>query len=245
MFKRKKNRDKNLMQKGQKLGTPLISHFEPMSAFSEQYRTLRTNIEFAQVGKNLQTLAVTSSIANEGKSTTTVNLAYTYAKTGRKVLVIDADLRKPNLHLTFQLNNSRGLSTLLVKDNLNILDVIQYSEELELYFLTSGAIPPNPSELVASTKMITLLEELKQIFDLIIFDTPPAHSVSDAQIISSKVDGIILIARQNFVTIQQVRETTESLKNVNANILGFVLNDVSNKKDEGYGYYEYSTNDEA
>lgn len=239
MFNFKNKRIKKNLENEQKLGSALITYFEPMSAIAEQYRTLRTNIEFAQISKNMKSLAITSSIPMEGKSTTAVNLAYTYAQTNRKVLIVDADLRKPTLHRTFKLNNTRGLTTLLINEEKPSLDIIQRSEELGLYFLTSGPIPPNPAELLASTQMKSLVEELTEIFDLVIFDTPPIQSVTDPQIISSIVDGVILVARQNYVRKDQVNDSKESLEKVKANILGFVLNDASIEKNRGYGYYEY------
>ncbi|AMC01957.1 exopolysaccharide biosynthesis protein [Aerococcus viridans] len=210
-----------------------------MSAIAEQYKTIRTNIEFAQIGSSVKSIAVTSSISMEGKSTTTVNLAYTYAQTGKKVLIVDTDLRKPTLHKTFKLNNNVGLTTALVNEEYSLESVIQYSEDFDLYILPSGPIPPNPAELVGSQEFSVLLDQITELFDLVIFDTPPLHSVTDGQIISGKVDGTILVVRQNYVRRDQVVEAKVSLDNVKANLIGYILNDVPINKNKGYGYYEY------
>lgn len=236
-FKSKKKQQK--LENEQKLGSPLVTYFEPMSAIAEQYKTIRTNIEFAQIGSSVKSIAVTSSISMEGKSTTTVNLAYTYAQTGKKVLIVDADLRKPILHKTFKLNNNVGLTTALVNDEYSLESVIQYSEDFDLYILPSGPIPPNPAELVGSQEFSALLAQITELFDLVIFDTPPLHSVTDGQIISSKVDGTILVVRQNYVRRDQVVEAKVSLDNVKASLIGYILNDVPINKNKGYGYYEY------
>ncbi|MFV8806044.1 CpsD/CapB family tyrosine-protein kinase [Aerococcus urinaeequi] len=236
-FKSKKKQQK--LENEQKLGSPIVTHFEPMSAIAEQYKTIRTNIEFAQIGSSFKSIAVTSSIPMEGKSTTTVNLAYTYAQTGKKVLIVDADLRKPTLHKTFKLNNNVGLTTALVNDEYSLESAIQYSEDFDLYILPSGPIPPNPAELVGSQEFSALLDQITELFDLVIFDTPPLHSVTDGQIITSKVDGTILVVRQNYVRRDQVVEAKVSLDNVKANLIGYILNDVPINKNKGYGYYEY------
>ncbi|SPT62290.1 Tyrosine-protein kinase YwqD [Aerococcus viridans] len=238
-FKSKKKQQK--LENEQKLGSPIVTYFEPMSAVAEQYKTIRTNIEFAQIGNSINSIAVTSSISMEGKSTTTVNLAYTYAQTGKKVLIVDTDLRKPTLHKTFKLNNNVGLTTALVNDEYSLESVIQYFEDFDLYILPSGPIPPNPAELVGSQEFSVLLDQITELFDLVIFDTPPLHSVTDGQIISSKVDGTILVVRQNYVRRDQVVETKVSLDNVKANLIGYILNVVPINKNKGYGYYEYYT----
>lgn len=239
MFNFRSKKKKQKLENEQKLGSPIVTYFEPMSAVAEQYKTIRTNIEFTQIGISIKTLALTSSIPMEGKSTTTVNLAYTYAQTGKKVLVIDADLRKPTLHKTFKLNNNIGLTTILVNEDYSLTQAVQYSEELDVYLLPSGPIPPNPAELVGSSKFSQLLDQVKELFDLIIFDTPPVQSVTDAQIVASKVDGTILVVRQNYVRRDQVVETVSSLEKVKTNLLGYILNGIPLSKNKGYGYYDY------
>jgi len=241
-FRSKKKQQK--LENEQKLGSPLVTYFEPMSAVAEQYKTIRTNIEFAQISSSVKSIAVTSSISMEGKSTTVVNLAYTYAQTGKKVLIVDADLRKPTLHKTFKLNNNVGLTTALVNDEYSLESVIQYSEDFDLYILPLGPMPPNPAELIGSPQMARLMQELSDNFDMVIYDTPPVNSVTDAQIIASRVDGVILVTRQNFARKELVREAKQALENVKANILGFVINNVPFEEGKGYGYYAYGLEDD-
>lgn len=215
-----------------------------MSAVAEQYKTIRTNIEFAQISSSVKSIAVTSSISMEGKSTTVVNLAYTYAQTGKKVLIVDSDLRKPTVHRTFKLNNEQGLTTLLANPELKFNQVVQKSKELGLYFLPSGPMPPNPAELIGSPQMARLMQELSDNFDMVIYDTPPINSVTDAQIIASRVDGVILVVRQNVARKELVREAKQALENVKANILGFVISNVPFEEGKGYGYYAYGLEDD-
>ncbi|MGO1433768.1 MAG: CpsD/CapB family tyrosine-protein kinase [Ruoffia tabacinasalis] len=231
-------------EKEQRLGAPLITYYEPKSMISEQYRTLRTNLEFAQVGNQVKSIAITSSMPMEGKSTTSANLAYTMAQTGRNVLIVDSDLRKPTVHRTFKLNNELGLTTLLANPELKFNQVVQKSKELGLYFLPSGPMPPNPAELIGSPQMARLMQELSDNFDMVIYDTPPVNSVTDAQIIASRVDGVILVVRQNLARKELVREAKQALENVKANILGFVINNVPFEEGKGYGYYAYGLEDD-
>lgn len=231
-------------EKEQRLGAPLITYYEPKSIISEQYRTLRTNLEFAQVGNQVKSIAITSSMPMEGKSTTSANLAYTMAQTGRNVLIVDSDLRKPTVHRSFKLNNEQGVTTLLANPELKFNQVVQKSKELGLYFLPSGPMPPNPAELIGSPQMARLMQELSDNFDMVIYDTPPVNSVTDAQIIASRVDGVTLVARQNFARKELVREAKQALENVKANILGFVINNVPFEEGKGYGYYAYGIEDD-
>lgn len=233
-----RNKQKDL-EKEQRLGAPIITHYEPKSLISEQYRTLRTNLEFAQVGKDIKAVAVTSSIPMEGKSTTVANLAYTMGQTGRNVLIVDGDLRKPTIHRTFKLNNEQGLTTLLANPDIPFNQVVQKSNDLGLYFLPAGPLPPNPAELIGSPQMTNLMKELRENFDMVIYDTPPINSVTDAQILSTKVDGVILVVRQNLARKDQVREAKQALENVNANIMGFVMNNVPVEDGKRNGYYAY------
>ena len=234
-FFKDKNRD---LKKNQRLGAPLITYYEPESVNSEQYRNLRTYLEFTQMGHDLKSIAITSSVPLEGKSTTSANLAYTMGQTGLNILIVDADLRKPTLHHTFRLNNEQGLTTLLTKQGLKFNEVVQRSTDLDLYFLPSGPKLPNPAELIRSPQMLVLMEELKNNFDLVIYDTPPVNSVTDAQILSTRVDGVILVVRQNFSRKDDVHKAKIALEKVNANVIGSVLNNAPIEGNEGYGYYE-------
>lgn len=231
-------------EKEQRLGAPLVTYYEPKSIISEQYRTLRTNLEFAQVGNQVKSIAITSSMPMEGKSTTSANLGYTMGQTGRNVLIVDSDLRKPTVHRTFKLNNEQGLTTLLANQELKFNQVVQKSKELGLYFLPSGPIPPNPAELIGSPQMSALMEELSENFDMVIYDTPPVNSVTDAQIIATRVDGVIMVVQQDYARKDQVKEAKQALENVNANILGVILNNVPFEDGKGYGYYAYGLEDD-
>ncbi|NEW04721.1 CpsD/CapB family tyrosine-protein kinase [Paenibacillus sp. SYP-B3998] len=216
---------------------PIITNLNPKSPISEVYRTLRTNIQFSSVDMHYQTLMITSSGPMEGKSTTINNLAVVYAQTNKKVLLIDADLRKPTAHHTFRISNRHGLTDMIT--NQCSLDMsIKETDIQNLSVMTAGTIPPNPSEILASQKMSGLLEELKEKFDFILIDTPPVLAVSDAQIIATKCDGVILVVDAGRVKREVVLKAKSSLEFVKAHILGVVLNKISQKESVNpYFYY--------
>lgn len=228
-------RRKNQSRPGTKM-RHLIAKLNPKSPISEQYRTIRTNIDFASVDQKIHSLLVTSSGPGEGKSMTAANLAVVYAQQGKKVLLIDADLRKPTVHYTFRLDNLRGLSNILVGEN-TFNDVIHSSDVDHLDIMSCGPIPPNPSELLASKKMEKLLEELKASYDLIIFDTPPVLAVTDAQVLANIVDGTLLVVRSKHTEIEGAQKAVESLRPAKAKLLGTVLNDRIKKQSNYYYYY--------
>lgn len=237
MFGKSRKRKEKTILKDQAKGAPLVAFNNPKSIHAEQFRTIRTNLDFVNLDGNLKNLVVTSSIPGEGKSTVSANLAHVMAATEKKVLIVDADLRKPTLHKTFSINNDKGLSTLISQPSLKFNEVIQFSPDLNLYLMPSGPIPPNPSELLASARMNKIVADLNQYFDIVIFDTPPVTAVTDAQIMATKVDGVVLVVRDGYVTKDEVRTSKESLDNVNAKILGYVMN--SKQPQEGSGYYAY------
>lgn len=236
MFNRRKKLEQKL-QKEQIQGSSLITYMDPKSINAEQFRALRTNIEFAQLDRELKSVLVTSSIPAEGKSTVSSNLAYVVAQTEKKVLIVDADLRKPTVHRTFNLNNEQGLTTLLANNDLKFNKVVQHSKDLNLYFLPSGPIPPNPSEMLGSVKMTALMRELEKYFDLVIYDAPPLTAVADSQIIATKVDGVLLITRYGYTKKEEVKQAKKLLDNVNSNLLGFVMN--GQPVSDANGYYAY------
>ncbi|MBV6736450.1 CpsD/CapB family tyrosine-protein kinase [Priestia megaterium] len=213
----------------------LLAHLSPKDPVAEQYRTIRTNIQFSNVDQEIKTLVLTSSGSAEGKSTTSSNLATVYAQQGLKVLLIDADLRKPTAHYTFRLENHSGLTNVLTRQS-TLDQAVQETEVRELYVLTSGPIPPNPSELLASNQMGTLLKELKQQYDIIIFDTPPILAVSDAQILANQVDASILVVSSGKTDRTAALRAKELLTNAKSKLLGVVLN---NRKIDGGNYYYY------
>ncbi len=217
----------------------LVTVADKNSVISEQYRTIRTNIQYAMVDRMLKTIAVTSSGPEEGKSTTAANLAVVFADTGLKVLLIDADLRKPTIANSFVLNNSSGLSNLLRDRGASFDQIISDSGISNLWILPSGPKPPNPSEMLSSKRMSEVTEDLKRHFDLIIFDTPPIIAVTDAQIIAAKADGTILVVREGMSNKNALIRTKVLLENVKANVLGIIYNDSENNKDSGAAYYYY------
>ncbi|WP_088042779.1 CpsD/CapB family tyrosine-protein kinase [Bacillus sp. EAC] len=226
MFKKKKTINKKRF---------IVTFTNPKSPGAEQYRTVRTNIQFSSIDKELRTMLVTSSEPSEGKTTTIANLAVTYANQGNKVLLVDADLRKPQIHSLFQVENFEGLSSVIVQNKL-VSDVAQKTKIENLSVLTSGPIPPNPSELLSSSKMKKLVESLKTEYDMILFDAPPVLAVTDAQIMSKNVDGTVLVVRSNQTEKEKVQKARELLEIVNAKILGVILNGVEQNKDTYYYY---------
>lgn len=233
---------KNKAQKNDKMLTlkrRLLAHNSPKDPVAEQYRTLRTNIQFSNVDQDIKTIVLTSSGAEEGKSTTSSNLATVYAQQGLKVLLIDADLRKPTGHYTFRLENHIGLTNVLTRQS-TLAQAVQESEIPHLSVLTSGPIPPNPSELLASAQMAELLKEMKEKFDMIIFDTPPILAVADAQILANQVDGTILVVSSGKTEKDAALKSKELLSNAKGKLLGVVLN--NRKVEEGNYYYYYGQN---
>ena len=211
----------------------LITLIDPSSPISEQYRTIRTNIQFASsADKQIKTLVVTSSGPAEGKTTTSVNLAVVFAKSGQRVLLVDADMRKPTVYKTFNLNNASGLST-----STSVLEVAQKTVIDNLSVLTSGPKPPNPSELLGSARMNQVIEEAKKLYDVVIFDMPPVVAVTDAQIMASKADGTILVVRENVARKEFLTKARDLLNMVQARIIGVVYNGAEHSKDSGYYYY--------
>lgn len=233
---------KNKAQKNDKMLTlkrRLLAHNSPKDPVAEQYRTIRTNIQFSNVDQDIKTILLTSSGAEEGKSTTSANLATVYAQQGLKVLLIDADLRKPTGHYTFRLENHIGLTNVLTRQS-TLAQAVQETEIPHLSVLTSGPIPPNPSELLASAQMTELLKEMKKQFDMIIFDTPPILAVADAQILANQVDGTILVVSSGKTEKDAALKSKELLSNAQGKLLGVVLN--NRKVEEGNYYYYYGTN---
>ncbi len=213
----------------------LIVEKQPKSIPAESYRTLRTNIQYSSFDKEIKRILVTSAEPGEGKSTTAANLAVAFSQDEKKVLLIDCDLRKPSVHKQFRISNNIGLSD-VVMDNSKIKKAInKHNEYLDI--LPSGKIPPNPSELLGSKVMENLLNELQKEYDIIIIDTPPVQAVTDSQILSTKVDGVILVVRAERTKKDSVKLAKESLQKVKANIIGVVLNGGERTRDKYYYYY--------
>ena len=215
----------------------IISYNDPKSVISEQYRAIRTNIEYSNVDQNTKTILVTSSDKNEGKTTTVSNLAVSFANLNKKVLLIDCDLRNASIHKMFRLNNIYGLTDILAKDRA-VDKCIQETELENLYVLTAGAIPPNPAEILSSEKMKNLIEDLKNIYDYIFIDTPPIGLVTDAGALSSFIDGVVLVVKSESVEKKYLEETKKKLDAVDARILGAILNAYKSEQKD-YNYYSY------
>ncbi|WP_090580977.1 CpsD/CapB family tyrosine-protein kinase [Paenibacillus sp. OV219] len=216
----------------------LIAAINPKSPVSEAYRTLRTNIQFSAIDQQMQVLMVASATVGEGKTTTLTNLAVTYAQEGKKVLLIDADLRNPSLHQVFQQSNRVGLTSAFL-NHQPITDVISETNIDNLFIIPSGPIPPNPSEILGSQRMQMLMDDLKRIFDVILLDTPPVLPVADSLIVSSYCDGVILVVHAGKVKKELVKKAKANLDHVKARILGVVLNNNERSKNEGQYYYYY------
>lgn len=212
-----------------------MAHEEPKSSIAEQYRNIRTNIQFTAVDSDIRSIVVTSSNAGEGKTTTIGNLAVVFGQQGKRVLVIDADLRKPQLHEMFQVQTQVGLSKVL-SGQATLEQGIKKTNIESISVLTSGPIPPNPAELLTFRAMDELLEQAYKMFDIVLIDTPPVLLVADAQIVANKCDGTILVARSEVTEKAKLIKAKQLLDNTSSKILGVILND---KKDTGagYGYY--------
>ncbi len=226
----------------------VIAHKDPKSPISEVFRTLRTNIQFMNANKKMKTILVTSTFPGEGKSWVTSNLAVTFAQAGKKVVLIDADMRKGRQYAIFGVSPTPGLSNLLSRvteneneDKANIIgEYIQETEVENLYVISSGNIPPNPSELLVSTQMITLLDELKKLCDIIIIDGTPCELVTDSVILSRIVDSTVVVTAHKVTKKEALERVLKNIQNVGGNLAGVILNriPISNKKyEEKYYYY--------
>jgi succinoglycan biosynthesis transport protein ExoP len=229
--------------RGRKAIYQLVTVLYPRSAAAEAYRTLRANTEFASVDAPIRTLLVTSSIAGEGKTVTAGNLAVAFAQAGRRVVLVDADLRKPGVHLLFDLPNAHGLTTLLRSDEVGIDATANTTEQANLRILTTGPLPPNPAELLGSHRMRLTLDRLTADSDLVILDGPPLQGVTDSAILSSIADGTLLVVDSGHTRRGPVRLGVDALAKAGAHVLGAVLNRIParTRSDEaGYfgGYYD-------
>jgi capsular exopolysaccharide synthesis family protein len=213
----------------------LVTKTDPKSPISEQYKTIRTNINFSAVDRDLRSIMVTSSGPGEGKSTTAANLAVVFAQQGKNVLLVDADMRKPTAHYTFNLTNTFGFTTVLTRQK-TLREVIHPSDVDHLDILTCGPVPPNPAELLSSRSMEEFLVDVYGDYDLVIFDTPPALAVTDAQVLADQCDGTVLVVSSGTTEIDKVQKTKDLLQSTKGKILGVVLNN-REVKDTSYYYY--------
>ncbi len=207
----------------------------PKSGVAEAYRSLRTNIQFYNVGERVRRILVTSAGPSEGKSTTSANLAITFAQAGNRVIIIDCDLRRPFLHRVFQVSNLIGLTNVMVGES-TLEEVLRPTEVPGLSVLTSGPIPPNPAEMLGAARMREVLEQLSDLADVIIIDSPPVIAVTDASVLAPLSDGVVLVVGSGTVNREMAQRAKAQLEAVRAKILGVVLNGVETN---GSGYYYY------
>ncbi len=203
----------------------------------EAYRVLRTNLEFSGTAKKLQTVLLTSSVAQEGKSTVACNLAKAFAYAGKKTLIIDFDLRCPVLHNFFRLDNTLGITDHLL-DKITLEEAIKPTDVENLYLLNSGTLPPNPAEILASKKIVEIIDSLRESFDLIIIDTPPVAVLSDAAIASRFADAVLVVTTVEKTRTDDLNIAIENLHSAGADIRGIILNRVT-KRTRGYKHYSY------
>lgn len=216
----------------------IISYSQPKSVIAEEFRAIRTNIQYSNLDKKIKTIVVTSTTKDEGKTTITTNLAVNFSKIeNKKVLIIDCDLRNPSIHKEFGISNSNGLTDLLLEEK-DLSNYIKETEIKNLNILTAGSIPPNPSEMLSSNRMKVFMETVREEYDYVFIDTPPVGMVTDAGVLSAFLDGTILVVKSESVDIKDLQETKKKLVSVNANILGVILNANKVKKDDYY-YYSY------
>jgi capsular exopolysaccharide synthesis family protein len=208
------------------------------SPAAEAYRVLRTNIQYANVDNPLKTIVVTSTGPGEGKTTTAINLAVVFAQDQYKVLVIDADLRRPKIHKVLNLASNKGLTDILVRHS-GFRSYVKKIERYKIDLITSGRIPANPSEMLNSNTFKELLAGIKEEYDIVIIDSPPVLSVTDAVILSKMADGTLVVACSGKVRGDDLKKTVEILEKVDSNIIGIVLNKTTNSK-RYYKYYYYS-----
>ena len=212
--------------------------YQPRSPVSEAFRSLRTNLEFSSIDDPLKTVMVTSPGASEGKTTIAANLAIALAQSGRKILLLDADLRRPSVHQQFDISNRAGLSD-LVRGKFDISDVTQKTNAVKnLSIITSGSLPPDPAELLGSERMRNLLEELKQYFDMIVIDAPPLL-VADPQILCGLSDGMIYVIQPGRTRALAAKTPLEELERINIKLLGVVMNRIPKNRGYYYGGFEY------
>jgi capsular exopolysaccharide synthesis family protein len=211
----------------------LINHHHPKFFISEDYRTIRTSILLSNADSTPQTLLFTSALPMEGKTTTTTNVAVSFAQLAEKVLIIDSDLRKPRLHRIFSVDNVGGLSSYLI-GKIQLSDAIKMSSIQNIWILPSGPIPPNPAEIINSSRMKELLHNAKHDFDIIILDSPPLLAAIDTVVLSSIIDAVVLVVRAGKTTNNAFLRAHEELKKARSNLIGVVINETELSRS---GYY--------
>jgi len=213
-----------------------ITQAQPRSPISEAFRTLRTNVQYANVDSPLRMIMVTSASPKEGKSIIAANLAVVLAQGGHKVTLVDADLRRPSIHKWFAVDNQKGLTHLIVQPMISLNTHLKETKTERLTVLTAGDLPPNPTEILGSKKMSSILQEIKKNRDVLIVDTPPILAVADAAVLAPAMDGVLFVIRPGVTTFSAARQAIEQLKRVGAKLVGVVLNNID-LRGSRYAYY--------
>lgn len=219
----------------------IIVNTNPKSSVAEAIRIIRTNIEFSGIDKEIKIILVTSSIPSEGKSFISSNLATAFAQNGKKVLLVDCDLRKGRLHKIFNLENENGLSNLLLNNesDIKLYDYIKKTSIHNLYMLPKGITPPNPSELLGSAKTQKMLKNLSNKFELIILDGTPVNGLTDSVVLTKYADKTVIVTAANYTKTNEFEYTIKSLESVGADIAGVIVNKTADTHSSYYGnYYE-------
>jgi non-specific protein-tyrosine kinase len=225
--------------KGTQLPEKLVTERQPRSPIAEAYRVLRTNLDFSTGDKPVKTMLVTSSSPVEGKTTTAANLAVAIAQSGKRVILVDTDLRRPSIHKLFEQSNTRGVTTaLLEEEGGGIGDHVLATGINNLYLMPSGPLPPNPADLLGSARMAELIRDLSHYSDMVIFDSPPLFAVADATLLAGVCDAVLLVAHAQTTRVDVLKKATEQIMQAGANLLGVVLNRASISGD-GYSQYYY------
>lgn len=231
-FSKKKTMDNTSL----KYGVNLVANDYPTSATAEQFRTVMTNISYANINHDIHSIMISSGGPSEGKSTISANLAITYAKQGKNVILVDADMRRPSLHKSFGLSNRVGLSSVLSK-NAFLEEAVQYTTIPGLSVITSGPIPPNPSVLLGNGIVKQILNKYSQPNDLVILDVPPVNSMTDASIVAANSDATIMVLPQGVAEKKEAKAAINQLHKVDANILGAIMNMAKSDVTNDYYYY--------
>ena len=224
------------MSKKKKSNTTLITNDKPKSTISEKFRSIRSNIVFSRANNEIRDVLITSEKPGAGKSTIAANIAVTYAQAGYKTLIIDGDMRKPSQHYIFDVTNQNGLSNLIIGRTMRH-EALKQTEIGNLDILSSGPVPPNPSELIGSQKFATIYQMLLEDYDFIVLDTPPVTTVTDAQIYARTVDNTILIIDVEKNDRNEVKNAQKLIENTGSHIIGTVLNKTKATKSSSYYYY--------
>lgn len=232
MFKKRKNEKRELHLIGDKASFPFI----------EAYKSLRTNLEFVAATKNYNTFAITSAEPKDGKTTVSINLAMVLSDSGKRVVLVDCDLRKASVAHYLGISHRRPGLTSVLSGEKTLEEVIVHWDNRSMDILPVGMIPPNPAELAGSSGMMKIIEKLSESYDYVLVDTPPVSVVTDAAILSRFVDGVILVARSEMTTKQMLRTSKKILDDVNAQILGVILNDYNAQHHSRSSSYYYTYN---